>query len=443
MGGAEKLRPFYVFTINTYMKLYELIKLTEDQYTPKSFFKNDKDDAVKRALTKGRQVVDFLKQKSAPWLEETSMGKYRVYRGFMKDPKHTAFTKKVRKGREPKDSGKESHKAYDFLIKLCKKKANRSNAVFTSGDQWVANDYGQVYIIVPVGKFAYTWHEDHSDWHMDIPWQDILVKKDPKAGGKAVLTKETKWAQEWEEKYTKVVKQVELDRTYFKKFFSQLGIPIQPKQFKSLLSNLHQLFQNTQGDASFNAGTPSNPFPNADRSKLPEYQGWYGDGEKVKLGPMKKLFDVIVDSDKPQKAAIRKSLVMIYNRMRKNRKAESFVQHYPNAKEYVTHQREQLKHGSGHSGGNKNSFKIGKDKVAELDPDYYEAWCKGLHGDDGTLIAGIKTEHEIMVSCNSIIAIDVDFYDEIVVPLLQGKKPKINIARAIQLMDPYREDDNW
>ena len=426
------------------MKLYELLKLTEDQYDPKSFFKGEKDDAVKRALTKGRQVANFLKQKSAPWLEETSMGKYRVYRGFMKDPKHTAFTKKVRKNRAPKDSGKDSHVAYDFLIKLCKKKANRSNAVFTTGSQWVADEYGKVYIVVPVGKFAYTWHEDHDDWHMDIPWQDILVKKDPKAGGKTALTKETKWAQEWEEKYTKAIRQIELDRTYFKKFFSQHGITIQPKQFKSLYSNLHQLFMNNRGYASFNAGTPSKPFPNADRSRLPEYQGWGNSSyEKVKLGPMQKIFNVIVDSDEQQKVVIRKSLVMIYNRLRKNRKASYFPQYYPKAKDYIEHKKEQLKNGSGHSGGNSRSFKIGKDKMAQLDPDYYEAWCKGLHGDDGTLIAGIKTEHEIMISCNSVLAIDVDFYDEVVLPLLQGKKPKINIARAIQLLDPRRDDDDY
>ena len=112
------------------MKLYELFE--KNQYKAKSFF--DKDDhAVNLVMKRGETVANFIKKNCTAWLSETDNGKGIVWRGYANSGNNQmAFTKKVRKQRRAKDSGKREHEAFQYLIKKCGKVANRENAVFTS-----------------------------------------------------------------------------------------------------------------------------------------------------------------------------------------------------------------------------------------------------------------------------------------------------------------------
>lgn len=109
-------------------------------------------------------LVEYIRRNCQPWLKATENGKYQLFRGFRRIDDEVAFVRKVRNDRQPLDSSIDDHNAFNEMIKVCGKVANRSNSVFTTSDPNWARMYGVVYNIMAVGNFHYTWHTDFDDW---------------------------------------------------------------------------------------------------------------------------------------------------------------------------------------------------------------------------------------------------------------------------------------
>lgn len=127
---------------------------------------------------KAEEVADFIKRHCKPWLSQTDNGDFLVYRGFKRikddgDDYTIAFRKKVRKDRQPHSSTPFEHELFGYLIDAGKKVANRTNAVFATSNWGDAKIYGKAFVILPIGKFNYTWHENYRDW-----WTDLELDKD-------------------------------------------------------------------------------------------------------------------------------------------------------------------------------------------------------------------------------------------------------------------------
>lgn len=115
------------------------------------------------------KVAKYINKNCQPWLQQTSRGLFLAYRGFRRDPKHhLAFVKAVRKDRVPRDTGSQRHMEFNHFIRRAGKVANRTNSVFLTSNRTHAGDFGEVFIVFPVGQFNYTWLPGVSDWTEDI-----------------------------------------------------------------------------------------------------------------------------------------------------------------------------------------------------------------------------------------------------------------------------------
>jgi hypothetical protein len=144
-------------------------KGSKNLYAPQVIADLDLQEAALKAANK---IALFLKTKCQPWLKETNNGKLVVYRGIS-DRSGLAFTKKTREDRKPKDTDQIRHKAFNAAIAAAGGVANRENALFCTGDRSTAGSYGKSYVLIPVGKFNYTWAIDWNDWTNDVNMDDL------------------------------------------------------------------------------------------------------------------------------------------------------------------------------------------------------------------------------------------------------------------------------
>jgi len=100
------------------------------------------------------QAADMIKKNCKPFLKVWNK-RYFLYRG---GDFSTFFGKKdVRTNRKPLGTYKELH---DILNDLFYKKFGwkpRSEAMFCTGSDEIATDYGTPYIVFPIGDFKYLW----------------------------------------------------------------------------------------------------------------------------------------------------------------------------------------------------------------------------------------------------------------------------------------------
>lgn len=118
------------------------------------------------AIKKAKELVAFIKQNCKMYLQQ-GLGNRVFYRGTRNAPKeknHVAFVRKVRSDRKPRDSSVLLHNAFNTLIGLAGKVANRTNSVFATSSTHAALEYGPMYVILPIGNFHYTWSTEWDDW---------------------------------------------------------------------------------------------------------------------------------------------------------------------------------------------------------------------------------------------------------------------------------------
>lgn len=415
------------------MKLYELFE--KNQYKAKSFF--DKDDhAVNLVMKRGETVANFIKKNCTAWLSETDNGKGIVWRGYANSGNNQmAFTKKVRKQRRAKDSGKREHEAFQYLIKKCGKVANRENAVFTSSDYGVASDYGNVFATIPIGKFNYTWHSEFDDWHGNVPYEYYLKQK----------TKDNSddySENEYNEIKEKYEKQVEAATQKLISTFDKFGVRVLKTSLARLADDIWDIYSwSNDNDGTMALGTIKKPFPNVmggTRATVGPMWNRY----ELKAKPMKDLWMALRKMKPSEKVKVRKAFGQLKAPASQFRAGKRWLRRY---KDFNTWQQIQIRKSREmwDDESKKNAFIPGKHHHSKLDKEKLQKFCDGLNGDDGSLMRGIKSGNEIMISCNTVLAVEEDFYRMIVWPLLAGKPIAINNAQAEKLLKGHRDYDGW
>ena len=106
-------------------------------------------------------IADLIKQNCAPFLSHKMMKPF--YRGIRQfpDSKIAEFVAPV--GRKPKDLPLAAHTYCDAWFLKNFGHRYRSNAVFTSGNQPIAMQYGTPYIFLPIGNFEICWSTSVED----------------------------------------------------------------------------------------------------------------------------------------------------------------------------------------------------------------------------------------------------------------------------------------
>lgn len=118
-------------------------------------------------------VANYIQENCSKWLAETDSGRYTFFRGIKENTeKYLAFTLPVLTNREPRDSIRLGHDAYNAIIEAMGGTADRSNSVFAVSDYTTAKAYGahpsgQASIIFPIGDYSYTWSKAWDDWNID------------------------------------------------------------------------------------------------------------------------------------------------------------------------------------------------------------------------------------------------------------------------------------
>lgn len=87
-----------------------------------------------------------------------------------------AYLMDVRKDRRPLDTDIDSHRTVDEFLKVQYGIAGRSQTLFVTGDDHVADGYGDVYLILPRGQFKFLWSPDIGDLAgINIPRGEELI----------------------------------------------------------------------------------------------------------------------------------------------------------------------------------------------------------------------------------------------------------------------------
>jgi hypothetical protein len=101
-----------------------------------------------------------------------------MFRGF-KHFNKPLDTKIRRKDRKPSDTPLKIHNAVDEMFRHRFGWPARSSGVFVTGNTNLAEYYGSVGIVIPIGKFQYVWSGSVEDLYMDlVDGRDVFSSND-------------------------------------------------------------------------------------------------------------------------------------------------------------------------------------------------------------------------------------------------------------------------
>jgi len=140
------------------------MKLNEISYAPQKVIGGL---TKKKAHEAASKLVALIKKTARPWLNQTDNGKIGVYRGSDAGDNNYAYIRAVRDNRRPKDSDASQHEMFNKLIAVAGGIANRNNSMFVTGDESLAETFGKTWVVIPQGKFHYTWNTRWRDWTND------------------------------------------------------------------------------------------------------------------------------------------------------------------------------------------------------------------------------------------------------------------------------------
>ena len=99
----------------------------------------------------------------------------KLYRGI-RNPNHLYAIKKVRIDRKPVDNSKDVHRYFDkVLYEMFGWKA-RSQSLFCTGNILQTGDYGEPYVVVPIGRYNYLHSNVIQDLYLELlkPTGEVL-----------------------------------------------------------------------------------------------------------------------------------------------------------------------------------------------------------------------------------------------------------------------------
>lgn len=118
------------------------------------------------ALNSPKQLVTFIKKQCQPFLQAIAYDTMlHMYRGSAAHPDLPAYVKPIRTDRRLVDTEMKYTVMYNDLVFNKGLKANRNNSIFCTGNLDIAKRYGEVFIVLPIGTFNYTWNQDIGDFY--------------------------------------------------------------------------------------------------------------------------------------------------------------------------------------------------------------------------------------------------------------------------------------
>lgn len=385
-------------------------QLYEGKYDPKNFF-GDEDPAVEVVLQKGQKLAEYIKQNCAPWLNAVGNPKLAVYRGFGKSGR-LAFTRPVRHDRRPRDTKQAEHKKMQMMISALGLKANRENSAFVSGCEYQASEYGEVFVVLPIGEFNYTWSKQHRDWTEESPQNQLRVRKPQRD------------LQQLRDEYDAKRKKFAQDVKTSKKLKNTL--PVIKNLSSSQLRDV-MVYDIVDKGSDLYAGSAAKPFPNINKKV-------YTSVGAAVAGVFKRHVKKLSTAERK---AYRKQLVFLrYVHLKKEQSTErnrpigsvasdlkspwlfqSFEQYVQALDDHST------------------VFDVNRHGIDDIDMSHLKkVYGKVIQGDNGSLPRAIKSYHEIMIHTDAVLAISEDMYHRVVVPILRNVKPKISRDMAVSIL---------
>lgn len=89
-----------------------------------------------------------------------------LFRGTSNRPSGK-YDRNLTKSRNPKNSSREMHNFFIRLYNDLGITANRSNSLFCTGDSTDAQSYGDLYVIIPLDPFEFSWMDFVKDLYLD------------------------------------------------------------------------------------------------------------------------------------------------------------------------------------------------------------------------------------------------------------------------------------
>lgn len=114
-------------------------------------------------------VLNFIKKNCQQYIQEnpewmTSL----MYRGIQINSDDDIVVKSIRSDRRPLDTHQVLHDLYDEALKRAGIIARRSNSIFCTGNLDVAEGYGEICAVFPIGRFEYSWSSEYPDLTYEI-----------------------------------------------------------------------------------------------------------------------------------------------------------------------------------------------------------------------------------------------------------------------------------
>lgn len=150
-----------------YLTLQRLLETVADE--PYFVSQLNDPDALSHPMEALTDLAKFIKHNCSQWMKQS--GGTPVYRGYTNRrqggykwrPQDSIMIAPVRGDRKPMDSSPKFHDYMNAEIQKLGLVANRSNSAFVTGDRHVAENFGDLYIAIPIGDFKYTWSPEIDD----------------------------------------------------------------------------------------------------------------------------------------------------------------------------------------------------------------------------------------------------------------------------------------
>lgn len=121
--------------------------------------------------SKIKDVKKFITKHCQPFLKEIggmeNIHEYVLYRGSKNISDDNLIIPAVN-NRPPTNSSKILHNVINKAMQTAGIKARRDNSLFVTGNMGEAEQYGEVYVVIPIGSFEISWSNKIKDFYIDI-----------------------------------------------------------------------------------------------------------------------------------------------------------------------------------------------------------------------------------------------------------------------------------
>lgn len=110
------------------------------------------------------KLITGIKKHCGGYLAEIQKSKTLPYRGLqIKAGRKAYFLSVTPKDRKPMDSDPEEQQLFDEFLTQLNIRAQRHNSIFVTGSEYQANNYGDLYVIIPWDTAVFSWSKNTDD----------------------------------------------------------------------------------------------------------------------------------------------------------------------------------------------------------------------------------------------------------------------------------------